>query len=163
MTGNRCSHRQGKDLDRKDGLPHLYPDSLPFDNDCLHLKIDSCRNASSKHNEYKQVFQKTTCRCRQRFESRKICHWTYRSSICAICWIRCWQIDTECMSFPLPNLQSAELWTNNRNSSPYFPYSIIRAVNRLKATQSPQQACGTLGNFEWNIHDINSFLRTFTK
>ena len=52
MTGNRYSHRQGKDLDRKDGLPHLYPNSLPFDNDCLHLKIDSCRNASSKHNEY---------------------------------------------------------------------------------------------------------------
>lgn len=50
MTGNRCSHRQGKDLDRKDGLPHLYPDSLPFDDDCLHLKIDSCRNASSKQN-----------------------------------------------------------------------------------------------------------------
>lgn len=49
------SLRQGKDLDRKNGLPHLYPDSLSFDNDRLHLKINSCRNADSKkHNVYSE-------------------------------------------------------------------------------------------------------------
>ena len=52
MTGNRCSSRQGKDSDRKDGLPHLYPDSLSFDNDRLHLKIDSCRNTDSKKQNF---------------------------------------------------------------------------------------------------------------
>lgn len=53
MTGNRCSHREGRDLDSKNGLPHLYPDSLPFNNDRLHLEIDSCRNTDNKTQNFK--------------------------------------------------------------------------------------------------------------